>query len=147
MSRDTQNLTLTCWNSKGQLKEEQCLRTWFWTTEDPWSRYFHLKMPTSETDRVIIGNQHLLTVQIQLVKNQQTTIISANSPTLKAEDEEFLCVIWHHSSVLNNGKIILSVDFNAIVVKDHYRLWTAIISKESIGKANINGTFLFYKWV
>ncbi|XP_076030428.1 uncharacterized protein LOC143018729 [Oratosquilla oratoria] len=89
-----------------------------------------------------------MTFRIQLAKNEYATLISAYVPTLNAEDvdkEAFYSQLDNALSAIHkDDKIILLGDFNARVGKDS-ELWTGIIGKEEVGKANSNGTLLLSK--
>ena len=90
-----------------------------------------------------------MTLRIELVKSQHTTIISAYAPTLNAEEdtkENFYAKLDDVlSSTPKDDKISLLGDFNAGVGKDH-RLWNETIVKEGVGKVSANGTLLLTRY-
>ena len=140
---------------EGQLREEQGQYTFFWKGLNSEQRRIHgvgfairNSILPKLTEQPVEINERLMVLRIQLVGNQQATIISAYAPTLDAEDtvkEMFYAQLDNLlSSAPKKDKIILLGDFNARVGKDHL-LWTGTIGKEGVGKVNDNGTLLLTK--
>ncbi|XP_076031048.1 uncharacterized protein LOC143019264 [Oratosquilla oratoria] len=140
---------------EGCLREEQGNYTFFWKGLDLEQPRIHgvgfaikNSLLPKLTEQPAGINECLMTLQIQLQKNQSTTIISAYAPTLDAEDEvkEYFYAQLDNiiSSIPKNDKINLLGDFNTRVGRDH-NLWKGIIGKEGVGKVNANGTLLLTK--
>ena len=141
---------------EGQLREEQGQYTFFWKGLDSEQPRIHRvgfairnSLLQKLTEQPLGNNERLMTLRIELVKNQYATIISAYAPTLNAEEdakENFYAKLDDVlSSTPKDDKIILLGDFNARVGKDH-RLWNETIVKEGVGKVSANGTFLLTKY-
>ena len=138
----------------GQLKEEQGQYTFFWKGLDPEQPRIHgvdvaiqNSLLQKLTEQPLGTNECFMTLQIHLVKNQYSIIISAYAPTLDAEDkvkENFYTELDNvFSSVLKQDKVIFLGDFNARVGRN-YKLWTGTMGKE-VGKANVNEILLLTK--
>ncbi|XP_076045668.1 uncharacterized protein LOC143027905 [Oratosquilla oratoria] len=140
---------------EGQLREKGGQYTFFWKSYDPEQQRIHgvgfairNAIFSKLTEQPIGICTRLMTLRIQLAKNEYATFIGAYAPTLNAKDvdkEAFYSQLDNAISAIHkDDKIILLGDFNTRVGKDH-ELWTGIIGKEGVGKANSNGTLLLAK--
>lgn len=86
--------------------------------------------------------ERLMTLRLNLSKNQQATIISVYTPTLTTDEnqkEDFYVKLSETLSlILRSNKLIISGDHNTRVstVSD---LWKGVIDKEGVEKMNSNG--------
>ena len=140
---------------EGQLREELGGYTFFWKGKDDNEPRIHgvgfairNEIVDKLTELPVGVNERLMTLRIQLDKNQHATIISAYAPTLDSDDE--VKEIFYSeldqliSSTPNEDKLILLGDFNARVGQEHI-VWGDVIGKNGMGKANSNGIMLMTK--
>ncbi|XP_076043763.1 uncharacterized protein LOC143026866 [Oratosquilla oratoria] len=109
---------------EGQLREEGGQYTFFWKGYDPEQQRIHgvgfairNAILSKLTEQPIGICARLMTLRIQLAKNEDTTLISAYAPTLNAEDvdkEAFYSQLDNALSAIHkDDKIILLGNFNA----------------------------------
>ena len=138
--------------NEGQLKEAKGGYTFFWRGKDISERRIHgvgFAIKNSlipKLSELPIGiSERLMTLKLQLDKDQHATVISAYAPTLDATDEvkeDFYSQLdTVLSAIPKRDKTILLGDFNARVGRDN-SLWSETIGKEGIGKINSNGELL-----
>ena len=140
---------------EGQLREDQGQFTFFWKGLNEDQPRIHgvgfairnSLLPKLKEQPVGI-NERLMTLRIELTRNQHATVISAYAPTLMADDvdkETFYAQLETVlSSVPRNDQLILLGDFNARVGWDH-NVWKGTIGKEGVGNSNENGILLLTK--
>ena len=95
-------------------------------------------LPKAVSDR-------LMTLRIQLDKNQRATVISVYAPTMKHSDE-FKSRFYEEldsliKSVPRQDKLILLGDLNARVGTD-FQTWKGVLGRNGVGKCNSNGQLL-----
>lgn len=141
--------------NEGQLKEAKGGYTFFWKGKDISERRIHgvgFAIKNSlipKLSELPVGiNERLMTLNLQLAKDQHATVISAYAPTLDATDEVKEDFYSKLDTILSTtpkrNKVILLGDFNARV-GNNSSLWRGTIGKEGIGKMNSNGELLLTK--
>ena len=95
-------------------------------------------LPKAVSDR-------LMTLRLQLDRNQRATLISVYAPTMMYSDE-FKSRFYEEldsliKSVPRQDKLILLGDFNARVGTD-FQTWKGVLGRNGVGKCNSNGQLL-----
>uniref|UniRef100_A0A0L8I4X8 Endonuclease/exonuclease/phosphatase domain-containing protein n=1 Tax=Octopus bimaculoides TaxID=37653 RepID=A0A0L8I4X8_OCTBM len=134
------------------IREAGSKYTIFWKGKNPNEPCIHgvglaIKTQFMDQHRLIptADNEHLMTVQIPLIRDRFLTLISVYAPTLTSEDDIkalfYNLLDYTTQKVPMHDKLILLEHFNGRVSSDHC-LWNGILGHHGIEKCNANGHLL-----
>ncbi|XP_068599205.1 uncharacterized protein [Brachionichthys hirsutus] len=133
---------------EGQLKEEKGGYTFFWKGKPANEPRIH--GVGFAIKNCLINHLHELPVGVseRLMTVRLTTVISADAPTLDAQDEVKEAFSSDLDKILSEvpkeDKLILLGDFNARVGRNHH-LWRGTLGRGGVGNTNSNGLLLLTK--
>ena len=155
LNMDIVALSETRFPDEGQLQEAKAGYTFFWKGLPKTEKRIHgvgFAVRTAMLDRLKelpVGiSERLMTLRLEIAKNQHMSVISAYAPTLDADDEHkeafYSALDLAISRTPATDKLVVLGDFNARVGNDRSS-WPAIGAHGIGKKANSNGLLLLSK--